>query len=89
MTYLWPAPECLVTKRCFRSQGGYPLLHVVRPDGTIEEVEGAVSAVVEGDSLICRDALGHVVKIFDHLEVIMFGKLQSVRKGIVTESSLR
>ena len=61
------------------------MLHVVRPNGIIEEVAEAETGTVEGDRLICRDPSGRVVKTFDHLEVIMFGQLESVRKGLVSQ----
>ena len=58
------------------------MLHVVRPDGTIEEVSGAVAGAVEAEILVCRDSSGQVVRTFDHTEVVMFGSFESVRKGV-------
>ncbi len=47
------------------------MIHVILADETLEVVEGAVSAAVEGEQLICRNASGGVVKVFDHLEVLV------------------
>ena len=49
------------------------MIDVVLANGCLEEVADATSAAIESNDLVCRNAVGKIVRVFGHLEAIMYG----------------
>ena len=47
------------------------MLRLLRADGSIEEVEPAETAELEGEELVCRDARGQAVARYDAQEITL------------------
>ena len=49
------------------------MLRLLRADGSIEEVEQAETAELEGEELICRNEQGRPVARYDKHEITIYG----------------
>ena len=61
------------------------MLRLLRADGSIEEVEQAETAELEGKELICRDGRGKPVARYDKREITIYGLSQETADQVIEE----